>query len=74
MSLTTEDWQKPIVTGPGAPCVFGTDYLRREYFKDPKEYQWAFVTAAVEKESIKQLSAMYGLSEDPSIVDLLQAE
>lgn len=44
MSLTRKDWQKPIVTGPGAPCVLGTDYVRREYFKDPKEYRWAFGT------------------------------
>ncbi len=35
--LTGTDWQKhPIVTGPGAPCILGIDYLRRGHFKDPK--------------------------------------
>ena len=39
ISLTGKNWQKyPIVTGPGAPCILGTDYLRRGYFKDPKGY------------------------------------
>lgn len=33
-----------------------------------------FWNSAVETESIKQLPAIYGLSEDPSIVSLLQAE
>ena len=37
ISLTGKDWQKlPMVTGPGAPCILGIDYLRRGYFKDPK--------------------------------------
>ena len=39
VSLTGNEWQKhPIVTGPEAPCILGIDYLRRGYFKDPKEY------------------------------------
>ncbi|GAB0210190.1 hypothetical protein GRJ2_003484800 [Grus japonensis] len=38
VSLTGNDWEKhPIVTGPEAPCILGIDYLRRGYFKDPKE-------------------------------------
>ena len=37
---TGKDWQKhPIVTGPGAPCILGIDYLRRGHFKDPKGYR-----------------------------------
>lgn len=50
MSLARKDWQKPIVTAPGAPCVLGTNYLRREYFKDQKGHQWAFGISAVETE------------------------
>ena len=39
ISLTGKEWQKrPIVTGPGAPCILGIDYLRKGYFKDPKGY------------------------------------
>ena len=38
VSLTGDKWEKhSIVTGPGAPCIFGVDYLRTGYFKDPKE-------------------------------------
>ena len=38
VSLTWNEWQKhPIVTGPEAPCILGIDYLRRRYFKDPKQ-------------------------------------
>ena len=75
MSLTGQDWQKnPIVTGPEAPCILGTDYLRRGYFRDPKGYRWAFGIAAVETEEIKQLSILPGLSEDPSVVGLLRVE
>ncbi|KAK4807067.1 hypothetical protein QYF61_018408 [Mycteria americana] len=51
-----------------------TDYLRRGYFKDPKGYRWAFGIAALETEEIKQLSALPGLSEDPSVVGLLRVE
>ncbi|XP_010561942.1 PREDICTED: uncharacterized protein LOC104829417 [Haliaeetus leucocephalus] len=72
VSLTGDKWEKhPIVTGPEAPCILGIDYLRRGYFKDPKEYQWAFGVAT---EKIKQLSTLPGLSEDPFIVGLLQVE
>jgi len=40
VNLTGQEWQKhPIVTGPEASCILGTDYLRRGYFKDPKGYQ-----------------------------------
>ena len=43
ISLTGENWQKDTaVTGQGAPCILGIDYLRRGHFKDPKGYQWAF--------------------------------
>jgi len=39
ISLTGKDWHKhPIVTGPGATCILGVDYLRRGYSKDPKGY------------------------------------
>ena len=39
ISLPGKNWQKhPVLTGPGAPCILGTDYLRRGYFKDPKGY------------------------------------
>jgi len=73
ISLTGKDWQKhPIVTGPGAPCILGIDYLRRGYFKDPKGYRWAFGIAAVDTEGVKQLSALPGLSEDLSVVALLR--
>lgn len=72
-SLTGNEWQKhATVTGPEALCIFGTDYLRRGYFKGPKEYHWAFTTAALETEEIKQLSAWPFLSEDPSVVGLLK--
>ncbi|GAB0206718.1 hypothetical protein GRJ2_003137400 [Grus japonensis] len=75
VSLTGNEWQKhPIVTGPEALCILGTDYLRRGYFKDPKGYQWAFGIAALETEEIEQLSTLPGLSEDPSVVGLLRVE
>ena len=73
ISLTGTDWQKhPIVTGLGAPCILGIDYLRRGYFKDPKGHRWAFGIAAVDTEGVKQLSVSPGLSEDPSVVRLLR--
>ena len=75
ISLTGKDWQKhPIVTGPGAPCILGIDYLRRGYFKDPKGYRWAFGIAAVDTEGVQQLSILPGLSEDPSAVGLLRVK
>ena len=75
ISLTGKDCQKhPIVTGPGAPFILGIDYLRRGYFKDPKGHQWAFGIAAVDTEGVKQLSALSGLSEDPSVVGLLRVK
>jgi len=75
VSLTGNEWQKqPIVTSPAAPCILGIDCLKREYFKDPKEYQWAFHAAALETEEIKQLSISPGLSKDPSVVGLLKVE
>ncbi|KAK4827391.1 hypothetical protein QYF61_017796 [Mycteria americana] len=75
VSLTGNEWQKhPIVTGPEALCILGTDYLRRGYFKDRKGYWWAFGIAALEMEEIKQLSTLPGLSEDPSVVGLLRVK
>ena len=75
ISLTGKDCQKhPIVTGPGAPFILGIDYLRRGYFKDPKGHRWAFGIAAVDTEGVKQLSALSGLSEDPSAVGLLRVK
>lgn len=61
------------MTGSGASCILGIYYLRRGYFEDPKEYRWAFGIAAIEMENTK-LSAMCGLSEDPSVVGLLLVE
>jgi len=75
VSFTGQEWQKhPVVTGLEAPCILGINYLRRGYFKDPKGYRWVFGIAALEREEIKQLSMLPGLSEDPSIVGLLRVE
>ncbi|PKU36695.1 hypothetical protein llap_13006 [Limosa lapponica baueri] len=75
VSLHRNKWEKhPIVTGPDAPCILGTDYLKRGYFKDPKGYRWAFGIAAVETEDITQLSTLPGLSDDPSVVGLLKVK
>ncbi|PKU33504.1 hypothetical protein llap_16188 [Limosa lapponica baueri] len=75
VSLTGNEWQKhPIVTGPEAPGILGIDYLRRRCFKDSKGYRWAFGIAALETEEVKQLSALPGLSEDPSVVGMLRVE
>ena len=72
ISLTGKDWQKhPIVTGPGAPCILGIDYLRRGHFKDSKGDRCAFGIASVDTDKIKQLLVLHGLSEDPSAVGLL---
>lgn len=59
---------------PRGSVIFGIDYLSRGYFRDPKGYQWAFGTAALETEKINQLSILPGLSEDPSFVELLSVE
>lgn len=53
------------------PCM---DYLRIAYFKDQKEYQWAFGISALEIEDIKHLSTFPDLSEDPYVVGLLRVE
>ncbi|KAK4810038.1 LOW QUALITY PROTEIN: hypothetical protein QYF61_005101 [Mycteria americana] len=75
VSFTGDKWQKhPIVTSPEASCKLGIDYLRRQYFKDPKGYRWAFGVATVNTEKIKQLSTLPGLSEDSFVVGLLQVE
>ena len=76
MSLTGNEWRKhPIVTGPEALCILGTDYLRRGYFKDdPEGYRWAFRIAALEMEEIKQLSTLPSLLEDPFLVGLLRVK
>ena len=62
------------MTGPGAPCILGIDYLRKGYFKDPKRYQWSFGIAAGDREGVKQLSVLPGLSEDLSVVGLLRVK
>lgn len=55
VSLTGDKRQKcSILTGPEALLIFGIDYLRRVYFKDPKRYQWTFGVAIVNTEKIKQ--------------------
>ncbi|RMC16961.1 hypothetical protein DUI87_06216 [Hirundo rustica rustica] len=75
VSLTGNEWKRhPIVTGPETPCILGIDFLRNEYFKDPKGFRWAFGIAAVKTESVKQLNTLPGLSENPSAVSLLRVE
>ncbi|RMC12213.1 hypothetical protein DUI87_09724 [Hirundo rustica rustica] len=75
VSLTGKEWQKhPIVTGSGAPCISGIDFLRNGYYKDPKGLRWAFGIAAVEAEGIKKLNTLAGLSENPSAVGFLKVE
>ncbi|RMC04379.1 hypothetical protein DUI87_19200 [Hirundo rustica rustica] len=75
VSLTGKEWQKhPIVTGPGAPCILGIDFLRNGYYKDSKGLRWAFGIAAVEAEGIKKLNSLPGLSEKSSAVGLLKVE
>ncbi|RMB89035.1 hypothetical protein DUI87_34605 [Hirundo rustica rustica] len=75
VSLTRKEWQKhPIVTGSGAPCTLGIDFLRNGYYKDSKGFRWAFGIAAVEAEGIKKLNSLPGLSENPSAVGLLKVE
>ncbi|RMC01658.1 hypothetical protein DUI87_21671 [Hirundo rustica rustica] len=75
VSLTGKEWQKhPIVTGSGAPCILGIDFLRNGYYKDSKGLRWAFGIAAVEAEGIKKLNSLPGLSENPSAVGLLKVE
>uniref|UniRef100_A0A8U8C7R6 Uncharacterized protein n=1 Tax=Geospiza parvula TaxID=87175 RepID=A0A8U8C7R6_GEOPR len=48
--------------------------MRNGYFKDPKGLRWAFGIAAVEREGVKQLNSLPGLSENPSAVGLLKVE
>ena len=75
ISLTGKDCKKyPSETGPGAPCILDIDYLRRGYFNDSKWYQWAFGIAAGDREGVKQLSVLPGLSEDLSVVGLLRVK
>ncbi|RMC21341.1 hypothetical protein DUI87_02203 [Hirundo rustica rustica] len=75
VSLTGKEWQKhPVVTGSGAPCILGIDFLRNGYYKDSKGFRWAFGIAAVEAEGIKKLNSLPGLSENPSAVGLLKVE
>ncbi|RMC16235.1 hypothetical protein DUI87_08450 [Hirundo rustica rustica] len=75
VSLTGKEWQKhPNVTGSGAPCILGIDFLRNGYYKDSKGLRWAFGIAAVEAEGIKKLNSLPGLSENPSAVGLLKVE
>ncbi|RMB99702.1 hypothetical protein DUI87_23704 [Hirundo rustica rustica] len=75
VSLTGKEWQKhPIVTGSGAPCILGIDFLRNGYYKDSKGLRWAFGIAAAEAEGIKKLNSLPGLSENSSAVGLLKVE
>ena len=75
VSLTGNEWEKHhIVTGPEALCILGIHILRRGYFKDPKRYRWALGIAALEMEEMEQLSALPGLSKDPSVVGLLKVK
>ncbi|KAF4798599.1 hypothetical protein TURU_062653 [Turdus rufiventris] len=68
------DCLPPSIAGSQAPCILAVDFLRSGYYKDPKEYRWAFGIAAVAVESIKQLNTLPGLSENPSAVELLKVE
>lgn len=71
VSLPRRDWEKhPIVTGPGAPCILGVDFLQKGCFKDLKGYKWAFGVAAVGFIGIDQLSVSSILLDDPFIVGL----
>lgn len=71
VSLPRRDWEKhPIVTGPGAPCILGVDFLQKGCFKDLKGYKWAFGVAAVGFIGIGQLSVSSRLLDDPFIVGL----
>ncbi|RMB92940.1 hypothetical protein DUI87_30679 [Hirundo rustica rustica] len=75
VSLTGKEWQKhPVVTGSGAPCILGIDFLRNGYYKDSKGLRWAFGIAAVDAEGIKKLNSLPGLLENPSAVGLLKVE
>ncbi|RMC04414.1 hypothetical protein DUI87_19236 [Hirundo rustica rustica] len=75
VSLTGKEWQKhPIVTGSGALCILGIDFLQNGYYKDSKGLRWAFGIAAVKAEGIKKLNSLPGLSENPSAVGLLKLE
>ncbi|RMC19944.1 hypothetical protein DUI87_03512 [Hirundo rustica rustica] len=75
VSLTRKEWQKhPVVTGSGAPCILGIDFLQNSYYKDSKGLKWASRIAAVEAEGIKKLNSLPGLSENPSAVGLLKVE
>ncbi|RMC00733.1 hypothetical protein DUI87_22415 [Hirundo rustica rustica] len=75
VSLTGKEWQKhPIVTGSGAPCILGIDFLWNGYYKDSKGLRWPFGIAAVEAEGIKKLNSLPGLLENPSAVGHLKVE
>ncbi|RMC22271.1 hypothetical protein DUI87_00582 [Hirundo rustica rustica] len=75
VSLTGKEWQKhPIVTGSGAPCILGIDFLQNGYYKDSKGLRWAFRIAAVEVKGIKKLNSLPRLSENPSAVRILKVE
>ncbi|RMC21390.1 hypothetical protein DUI87_02253 [Hirundo rustica rustica] len=75
VSLTGKEWQKhPIMTGSGAPCILGIDFLRNGYYKDSKGLRWAFGIAAEEAEGIKKLNSLPELLENPSAVGLLKVE
>ena len=59
------------MTGYEDPCIFAIDHLSRVYFMDPKGYWGAF---GMEMEDTKQLSTLPGLTEDPSVEELLRVE
>ncbi|RMC10273.1 hypothetical protein DUI87_13075 [Hirundo rustica rustica] len=75
VSLTGKECQKhPIVTGPGAPCILGIDFLQNGCYKDSKGLRWTFGIAVVEAEGIRKLNNLPGLSENPSAAGLLKVE
>ncbi|RMB98871.1 hypothetical protein DUI87_24415 [Hirundo rustica rustica] len=75
VSLTGKEWQKhPIVTGSGALCILGIEFLWNGYYKVPKGHRWAFGIAAVRAEGINKLNTLPGLSENSSAVGLLKIE
>ena len=74
--LTGNEWQKhPVVDwSRGSVHHWHLHILRRGYFKDPKRYRWDLGVAALEMEEMEQLSALPGLSKDPSVVGLLKVK
>lgn len=75
MSSTGNKCQKhPVLTDLEAPCILVTDYLRIQYYKDPKGYWWTVGVANGDIEEIKQLSTLSSLLENISVVGFMRVE